>query len=394
MAIDAATIMSECGNDTSKVGGVSYITNLASGVATLSGFKDWIKILLERYQLRKIKNLGTYINKSDKALPEELIAEIHQRTTEILKVGTKESQDKVTRYLDFINRIYAIKSKQVEPSYKTGFTKLDKKIGGFQKGSLVSVVSGSGIGKTTFCLNAAYQMAKSGIKVSYYTVEMKEYEFLQKLSASNLDIDLADIIQGNLNDTQISQIETFTNDLIDVPLEIVDDPQTTEELINDIMLKALSSSSEVVFIDYLQLYCGDSKGNNLSEKLGDLTITLKKIAQKNNIVIIALGQVNRMANTRVKDDDAKSFLIGEQDIQDSGRILQNSNVVLGLTRNSALDDDEKRKTLNENRLLNYNSTDLTVNPELMLVQIMKNRSGPKGIVGVRFQGKYSRVKNF
>lgn len=392
--IDPATITAEYKENLMKLGGVEYLSRLSTSIATLRGFKDYLKILIERYQQRKIKELGAYIQKEPSKNPSEIIAEVQQQTLDILKIGANEILDKETRYINHIENKYKVKYGQVEAAYKSGFKHLDERLGGFKKGNYVTVVSGSGVGKTTFCINMAYRMAQAGIKTAYYTVEMTESEILDKLASSELEIDLKKILSANLSDEELSKVEAFTNNLLDIPLDVIQNKTTTEELLNDIMYRSLSSNAEVIFIDYLQLYCESSKGNNLSEKLGDLTINLKKLAQRNNITIIALAQTNRVANSRVKEDDPQSFLLSEQDIQDSSRIYQNSNIVLGIARNTYLDDEDKKKILIERKTLNYNSLDITVNPELMMIQVMKNRSGSIGKVGLRYIGKYSKVDNF
>jgi len=394
IVIDPATITTEYDGDLMKLGGVEYLSRLSTSVATLRGFKDYLKILIERYQQRKIKELGAYIQKEPDRSPGEIIAEVQQQNLDILKIGANEIQDKETRYMNHIENKYKVKYGEIEAAYKSGFKHLDERLGGFKKGNYVTVVSGSGVGKTTFSINMAYCMAKAGIKTAYYTVEMTEGEMLDKVASSDLEIDLKKISSSTLTDEELKKVEAFTNNLLDVSLDIIQDKTTTEELLNDIMYRSLSSSAEVIFIDYLQLYCESSKGNNLSEKLGDLTINLKKLAQRNNITIIALAQTNRVANSRVKDDDPQSFLLSEQDIQDSSRIFQNSNIVLGIARNTFLDDEDKKKALIDDKKLNYNSSDITVNPELMLVQVMKNRGGSIGKVGLRYIGRLSKVENF
>jgi|GEM_PF-6281569 len=394
MIIDINTIQAEHRGNLTEIGGASYLVELTSGIATLAGFKDWLKIFMQQYQERKIKELGHYIQKEEDKNPEQMIADIQQKTLDILKIGANDLQDKETRYMNHVENKYKIKYGEADPAYLSGFKYLDDRLGGFKKGNYITIVSGSGVGKTTFSINMALKMAKNGIKTVYYTVEMTESEMIDKITASELEIDFKRISNATLEESEMKKVEACTNKLLEIPLDIVEDVTTTEELMSDIMYRVLRDKTEVVFVDYLQLFCESSKGNSLSEKLGDLTINLKKLAQRNKIVIFALGQTNRVANARVKDDDPQSFLLSEQDIQDSSRIFQNSNVVLGIARNTFLDDEDKKKALVESRTLNYNALDITVNPELMLIQVMKNRSGSIGKVGLRYIGKYSKVDNF
>lgn len=203
MSIDINTIMQENKGESGKIGGVSYISEVASCVASLAGFKDWLKILIQKYQERKIKELGQYISKETGKDPDEIISAIQQQTLDILKIGANDLQDKETRYMNHIDNKYKIKFGEVESAYKSGFIHLDERIGGFKKGNYITIVSGSGVGKTTFSINMALRMAKQGIKTAYYTVEMTEGEMLDKIAASELELDFKKISASNLDDHEI-----------------------------------------------------------------------------------------------------------------------------------------------------------------------------------------------
>lgn len=393
--IDLSTIIASHKGDLKEIGGITYLSNIAGGIATLQGFKDYIKILIKRYQKQKVKELGAYLNNNTESVePDELINHIQQKTMDILRLSSNETKDKAARYEEYTTLKYKVKFKEIEASYSTGFKRLDDKLGGMKKGNYITLVSGSGVGKTTLAVNMAYRMAKRGYKVVFYSIEMTEVELLDKINALSLDIDYKKITNVDLSDEELHLVESNTFKLTELPLTIVQDITSTEDLLNDIMYRTLTNSVQIVFVDYLQLYCDGSKGNNLSEKLGDLTINLKKLSQRNRIVTIALAQANREAHSRIKDDDASSFLLTQKDIQDSGRIFQNSNIVLGIARNITLDDEDAKKALVNTKLLNYNKPDLLVNPEFMIVQVLKNRGGTIGNVGLKYYGRYSKIDNF
>lgn len=394
-AIDVTTVVESYKGDIKKIGGVAYITEIQLNVTTLHGFNDHLKLLIARYQRDQVSVL---VNDASQKIKNESTGEViqylQQKILDILRITTKESRDRLSRYMERITEHYNVRYGKVKPSYASGFKYLDEKLGGFRKGNYITIVSGSAVGKTTFAINMAYNMAKMGIKIAYYSVEMTESELLDKLSASSLKIDSKKISSSNLDDDEMQKVEEYLNELVHTPIDIVHEITSTEELLNDIRYRVLGGEVEVIFVDYLQLFSEGSKGNSLTEKLGDLTINLKKMAQKNNIVIIAMGQTNREANARMDPNKKESFDLTEKDIQDSARIFQNSNIVLGIARNVFLDDDGKKKELADDRVLNYHSYDLTKNPELMMVQIMKNRGGSVGRVALRYIGRLSRVENF
>ncbi len=395
IAIDVTTIVEVHKDDIMKIGGVSYITEIQMNVITLHGFNDHLKLLIARYQRNQVNILvSSATQKMKSESTNDVILYLQQKILDILRITTRESKDRLGRYMERITEHYNVRYGKVKPSYASGFQYLDEKLGGFRKGNYITIVSGSAVGKTTLAINMAYNMAKIGIKTVYYSVEMTENELLDKLSASSLKVDSKKISSSNLTDDEMQKVEEFLNELVYTPIDIVQDITTTEELLNDIRYRVLGDEVEVIFVDYLQLFSEGSKGSSLTEKLGDLTINLKKLAQKNNIVIIAMGQTNREANARMDPEKKESFELAEKDIQDSARIFQNSNIVLGVARNVFLDDEGKRKELVDNRMLNYHSYDITRNPELMIIQILKNRGGSVGRVALRYIGRLSRVENF
>jgi len=392
--IDLTTLLSI--RDEKLLGGISYLSGLISSVYSTQGFTDYIKILINNYQKDQIRELGQYITKrADQEEPQSIISEIQNKTLDLLSISASGKKDKAQRYAKYAEDKYKASKGEIEPNIKTGFRDIDTHVGGFKRGNYITLFSGSGIGKTTFAISLALSIAKKKYKVIYFTIEMTETEIIDKLQSQILEIDYKKITQAALTEDEIHKMDVTANRLLNLDLTIEDEITSSEELINQILFKSLKNEVDVVIVDYLNLYIGSSSvGNTLSEKLGQLAIDLKKLAQRNHICIIGLAQANRSAEQRINEDNPESFLLSKFDIQDTNRVFQHSNVVIALARNEKLDDPLHKEKLHEQGLLNYSSKDLTINPELMMLQVLKNRSGSKATIPLKYQGKYSKVSDF
>lgn len=386
-AITVALMGENYPNEFKKVG-ISYLVGLAGGWETVTVFENNIKQLIKKYQKTTLLTLAKNTLSDKDADTEKLIANIYQELLNVTKLGNKKRKDRTDRLMEYTNSLWKQHYGEVDLKIKTGYERLDKQLGGgLDKSNFVTVVARSGIGKTTFALNMAYRMAKSGLNVAFYTIEMNEAELYNKIVALENKTRYNLVQQPEkLSTEEVRLAETTMNNFSDMPFEVYDDLGTSEELINSIMFNSMGGDIDVVFVDYLQLFCETSQGNNLSEKLGNLTITLKKIAQMNKIVVIALAQANRQA------DHNSDLFLKRVDIQDSARIEQNSNIVMGLVRDIKLDDEVVRK--DPTTKIDYNSFYMNENPELMYCQIMKNRAGAIGKVPMRYQGKFSLIDDW
>jgi replicative DNA helicase len=385
----------------SKIGGfmLSDLLELTMSVSTQAVFPERVKSIIENHRRKLAIELGNKILKEAKEKPiDEVISKINQGTMDLLNIGMRTKKTKTERVSEYISEKENQFTKGVTDKISTGYKDLDEILqGGFQKGNLITLFARSGVGKTTLAINMAIKMALNNYKTVFYTTEMGERELVDKFVASDIELDYS-LVQNMKKLKEHESGESHFARMINsmskydmLPLDVVDDAGTHEELTNDVMLRALGGKVQIIFVDYVQLFCQGSQGNNLTEKLGDLTISLKRLAQEYGLVVIALAQANRMADAR-KNDTEDSFKLKKADIQDSARIEQNSNMVFGITRNDAWDDFKYKQTNKSD--INYQAYSYLKNPEFMNLQILKNRSGITGNVALRYVGRYSKVKDF
>ena len=188
----------------------------------------------------------------------------------------------------------------------TGFSGLDKVLGGLRPGTL-NVISGRpGIGKTSLALNIVMNAAKtSGKAVVYYSMEIERTEIVKRLL-------LPELFNTDESDTAES-IKTILNGFEDLPIYIDDRSNLVPELITERFDELLAEKNGIglVVVDYLQLF---SYTKNCFEFLPDSFCTddvtlieiamaagthvLKMLAQKYGVPVVVLSQCWKSADYR------------------------------------------------------------------------------------------------
>ena len=114
---------------------------------------------------------------------EEIENEIENVKIKIHKCSVKKEIDIDAQYDEYINWLY---DENRDKGIRSGLVYLDKYLGNFQKGRLITVFARSGVGKTTFSLQLASNMALSGHKIFYGSAEMTRNQVFSKIAGSYL----------------------------------------------------------------------------------------------------------------------------------------------------------------------------------------------------------------
>ena len=134
----------------------------------------------------------------------------------------------------------------------TGMTGLDALLeGGFRKGNLNVIAAGPGMGKTTFAMQFAAYIAKSGKRVCFFSLEMPNYQVKERLAK-----------QGNA----------------DVPIIVDDASAITPKYIRK---KLVTEEADVAIIDYIGLISPNKKRKiSRIKEVSEIVFELKEIAKE------------------------------------------------------------------------------------------------------------------
>lgn len=208
----------------------------------------------------------------------------------------------------------------------TGFNKLDIEAP-LEKGTLTILAARPSVGKSSFALSMARNVAEYGGRVLFISIEMSVLRLMDRLVSIVADVPLSKVRTGEISNESISAVRTNIAALKDY-LSMVFIPNATSSQVTRLITREHRKRPiDLVIVDYLQLMC-DPMGKNMTDdiRIGRMTRALKVLSGKLNNSVLLLSQVNRQA---ASEDDGMPRL---HQLRGSGNIEQDSDVVLILNR--------------------------------------------------------------
>lgn len=248
--------------------------------------------------------------------------------------------------------------------YFTGIFDLDAATNGLHEEELTIIGARPGVGKTTFALQIAENIAKKGTKVAIVSLEMSETQIIQKLISKEANINSNKLRTGNLNESEEEKITVALGKISDLPISINTKSRTIEEI--EIYARRLKNRENLglLVIDYIQLIKNKNKLNSREQEVADISRTLKLLSLELKIPIIGLCQLNRNA---AKTEPTLA------DLRESGAIEQDADNVIFIYK----EDERKKENLVEN----------------VVIDLQKQRAGGLAKVVVKFNKAVSEFKN-
>lgn len=196
------------------------------------------------------------------------------------------------------------------PSKKTGFKNLDEELDGGIRSGLYIIGAVPSLGKTTFTLQIADNIAEQGQKVIIFSLEQSKFELITK-SISRLTYSLKGkngITEAIGHNRIIKDKEIFYNKSFIQALAYYHDNIAKNQIIEEGNFNtnvdnirdyikdyiAVTSERPTIIIDYLQII--SPSNTNLSDKqqIEHNVTTLKQISRDYNIPILVISSFNRM----------------------------------------------------------------------------------------------------
>ncbi len=206
----------------------------------------------------------------------------------------------------------------------TGFSYLDKKMGGLQKSDLIIIAAESSQGKTSLAVTLMNNAVKSGSKVAMYSMEMKMTQIASRMISIESGLPANQILFSRLDTHQLQQLDYGVSQLSGLGV-FFDDKSTSniDNILNSIRSLKAKYDIDGVVVDYLQILNVNMKGSNKEQQMGDVARRLKNIAKELDIWVIALSQLNR---------DRENPVPTMARLRDSGQIAEAADIVLLIYR--------------------------------------------------------------
>lgn len=360
------------------VGGLEYLSNIATEVPTTANVKNYSKIVEEKALLRKLIKASSDIVDLGFSASEEVSYILDKAEQSVFDILQKRSSQGFVPIKDvlvdtFSNLEELYNNKGNITGIPTGFTDLDFKTSGLHNSDLILIAARPAMGKTAFALNLAQSAAvHSNVPVALFSLEMSKDQLVNRILCSEAMVDSNKMKTGKLEDNDWQKVAKALAPLSEAPIYIDDTPGVT---ITEIRAKCrrlkLEHNLGLIVIDYLQLMQGSGKskgGENRQQEISEISRSLKILAKEINVPVICLSQLSRAPETRT---DHRPIL---SDLRESGAIEQDADIVMFLYRDDYYNPETEKKNIAE-------------------VIIAKHRNGSTGTVELVWLGQYTKFAN-
>ena len=217
---------------------------------------------------------------------------------------------------------------------RQGFNYLDTVLTGLGRSDLIILAARPGMGKTSFALNIATNVARQQkVPTIIFSLEMTCEQLTDRILSSTANIDSQAFRTGRLNNSDWNDFAQATSLLYNAPIYMDDSSGISvpeiKAKIRTINQDPKKEKIGLVIIDYLQLMQSAKRTESRVQEISDITRNLKIMAKELNVPVIALSQLSRAAEKTTGRSDHRPQL---SDLRDSGSIEQDADIVLFLYR--------------------------------------------------------------
>jgi replicative DNA helicase len=360
-----------------NVGGLAYISDLASSTPTASNIHAYAQIVRERSTVRSLISVAHEIadsgfnpdGRNSATLIDEAESKVFKISDDRPSNGGPESvRPLLTRAVERIDVLF--QTKGALTGISSGFRDIDEMTSGLQPADLIIVAGRPSMGKTAFMMNIAESAVISGESpVLVFSMEMPSDSLVLRMLSSLGRIDQTKIRTGQLGDDDWPRLTSAVTLLNDKPLFIDDTPALSP---NEIRSRARRVAREhgklgVILLDYIQLMQVSGTSENRAGEISEISRSLKSIAKEFDCPVIAGSQLNRSLEQR---PDKRPIM---SDLRESGAIEQDADVIMAIYRDEVYHEDAEKG--------------------IAEIIILKQRNGPIGRKKLAFVGQYTKFED-
>jgi replicative DNA helicase len=357
-----------------KIGGQSRIAQLVDRTISAANIDQYAALVMDKYTRRKLIQVGGEIAQMgyDTSTPLETV--LDQAEQKVFNITQDRPQQGLIATSDIlIDTFSEIEQRSlgiVLPGVPCGFYDLDAMTQGFQRSDLIIAAGRPSMGKTSFVLNMARNIAAiQKLPVAVFSLEMSKLQLVYRLLSSEVEMESNRLRSGRIAQHEWEKLGHAISVLSQMPVFIDDTPNIS---VTEMRSKVRRLQAEqggalgLILVDYLQLMEGG--GDNRVQELSKITRSLKGLAREVNAPIIALSQLSRGVESRTNKRPMMS------DLRESGAIEQDADLIMMLYREEYYEPDTPDRGIAE-------------------VIVTKHRNGPTGTVKLLFEPQFTRFRN-
>ncbi len=396
-----------------EIGGPGYLMELAGSAVGIINAGEYGRVVYDLFLRRELISLG------EEVVERAFGSDVEETAVRQIETAEQNLYDLATTgqyeggFKDFKSSIIeAIKLAELAhqsdgalAGVTTGFSDIDKLLGGLHPSDLIILAGRPSMGKTALATNmathAAYSRAKSGGKeggvVGFFSLEMSAEQLASRILSEQTNISSNRMRKGELTNDEFNRLAVGSQNLHNLPIFIDDTPALTVSALRTRARRLKRQHGlDLIVVDYLQLISGStgSRNDGRVNEVSEITRGLKTLAKELEVPVLALSQLSRAVEQR---DNKRPQL---SDLRESGSIEQDADVVMFIFREEyylerdepVQRQDEKDDAFNSKYERWQNRKKEVEN--LAEVSVAKQRHGPIGTEKLHFEGQFTRFGNY
>ncbi|RDB31745.1 replicative DNA helicase [Candidatus Similichlamydia laticola] len=305
------------------VGGMAMLADLAHLSGLTPYTEEYIRIVKDKSTLRKMIRAAQKVEKEAREEPDDVHSALDRAQHLFFQISQKvHARDGLALsaflqgkhpsspqpFLEILEKRQGdFLSKGPDHSRVTGlptqFYDLDHMINGLNPAHLIILAGRPGMGKTALGLNMLENVCFHQKKpVGIFSLEMPTEQLIHRIIASQAEISLSKILQGDLTGAEFQRIVSCVKTIENAQMIIDDQPNIN---ISNLRTRARRMKEkfniELLMVDYLQLLDGpktsryaESRQNEISE----ISRMMKNLARELHIPLLCLAQLSRKVEER------------------------------------------------------------------------------------------------
>lgn len=341
-------------------------------VPSTKNIGEYAKIIVEKYSLRRLIDVCADITREcyeQSADASDILDMAETRIYEIMQSKTNTSlthiKSAILQSYDKIHKLAMDKNAFI--GLQTHYGEIDQMLSGLGKSDLILIAARPGIGKTSFALNIAQNIAldKPQKTIAVFSLEMSNEQLANRMLSAQSGIDNMKFRNGDMSDSDWTNLATASGILSKTDVYFDDTAGITVAQMKAKLRRM--KKLDLIIIDYLQLMSGGGRYDNRTTEVGAISRSLKIMAKEFDVPVITLSQLNR----ETEKTKSKPQL---SNLRESGSIEQDADAILFLWKPE--EDEENASAIS-----------------VVKCDVAKNRHGPTGSVDLAWNPSITRFTN-
>jgi len=351
-----------------------YLAQLVQIMPSTANVQAYARIVRERYYVRSLMLAAGDIIEHARDSDSDAQSLMDAAEQRIFEIRQGQQHSKLLRIdgimLEIYDKLQRLSGDDRDQymGIPSGFSGLDRIMTGLNKSDLVLIAARPAMGKTSFALNIATNVAmKAGKKVAIFSLEMSREQLVERILSSHSSVQGSRMRTGELSSDDWVRLANSAKEIAKIPVYVDDTAGITVPEIKA-RLRSVRDLG-VVIIDYLQLMSTQGRNENRVQVVSEITRSLKVMAKDLNVPVIVLSQLSRGPDQRANDH--RPLL---SDLRESGSIEQDADLVLFLYRDAYYNPESGEANVAE-------------------CIVAKNRHGETGTVKLAWDGEHTKFSS-